>query len=224
MSIQTPVYSCLITGIGGQGTVLASRLLADCFMQQGLQVRTSETIGMSQRGGTVLSHLRIARSLSDIKSPLIPVQSTHLVIAFEPGEAARALPFLASGATMIAATGAQRPVTASLLKPGDPLNSYDGRKQLAYAQHCADERGARLIEVDPQKYIDSGELSQKALNIFLMGVALGSGALPLTAEEIKAALKARVKPQFHEMNDHALDLGEAYCHEVEIKPGVIWQT
>lgn len=223
MSAQTSVYSCLITGIGGQGTVLASRLLADCFMQQGLQVRTSETIGMSQRGGTVLSHLRTAARLDDIKSPLIPIQAAHLIISFEPGEAARALPFLAPGATMIAATSAQRPVTASLLKAGDPLNSYDGRKQLVYAQQCADERNACLIEVDSQPLIESGELSQKALNIFLIGVALGSGALPLSSEEIKAALKARVKPQFHAMNDRALDLGEAYCHEVEFKPGVTWQ-
>ncbi len=71
----------LITGVGGQGTVLASRLIAACAMAEGQFVRTAETIGMAQRGGSVVSHVRIGAA---DRSPLIPLGGADLIIAFEP--------------------------------------------------------------------------------------------------------------------------------------------
>ena len=107
-------FNCLLTGIGGQGIVLASRLLAHAFMARGATVRVAETIGMSQRGGTVVSHVRMAENAGPIHSSMLPLRSAQLILAFEPGEAARAYPYLAADGLIVTALRAMRPVTASL--------------------------------------------------------------------------------------------------------------
>ena len=83
--------NCLLCGVGGQGVVLASRLIAYAAMEKGNFVRTAETIGMAQRGGSVVSHVRIG---DEIYSPQVPVGSADVILAFEPGEAVRCLPYL----------------------------------------------------------------------------------------------------------------------------------
>ncbi len=89
-----------IAGIGGQGSVLAARILAQAAEAKGWQVRSAETIGMAQRGGSVMSHVRIGASLF---SPLVSLGQAALVIGFEPAEAARALPYLKPGGAVVAA-------------------------------------------------------------------------------------------------------------------------
>ena len=96
-------FNCLIAGVGGQGTVLASKLLAAAAMKRGYDVRTTETIGMAQRGGSVVSHIRIGEN---IFSPLIPLGGAHVLIGFEPAEAVRQLPYLAEEGKLIACDGA----------------------------------------------------------------------------------------------------------------------
>ena len=86
--------NCLLCGVGGQGVVLASKLIAFAAMRQGKSVRTAETIGMAQRGGSVVSHVRIGE---EIYSPQIPLKSADLILAFEPAEAVRSLPYLKAG-------------------------------------------------------------------------------------------------------------------------------
>ena len=83
--------SCLLCGVGGQGTVLASRIIADAAMKKGLSARTAETIGMAQRGGSVVSHVRIGEKVT---SPMIPPGKADVIIGFEPGEAAANLKYL----------------------------------------------------------------------------------------------------------------------------------
>ncbi|MBQ5587217.1 MAG: 2-oxoacid:acceptor oxidoreductase family protein, partial [Selenomonadales bacterium] len=90
--------NCLLCGVGGQGTVLASRIIASAAMEKGLFARTAETIGMAQRGGSVVSHVRLG---DDIQSSLIPLGQAELLIAFEPCEAVRCLPYLKADATII---------------------------------------------------------------------------------------------------------------------------
>lgn len=101
----------LISGVGGQGTVLASKLIAAAAMAKELDVRTTETIGMAQRGGSVVSHVRIGQN---INSPLIPQRAAHAVIGFEPAEAVRVLPYLSADGLMIVCDKAMKPVTSSL--------------------------------------------------------------------------------------------------------------
>ena len=71
--------SCLLCGVGGQGTVLASRIIASAAMEKGLFARTAETIGMAQRGGSVVSHVRVGES---VPSPLIPLGKADLILGF----------------------------------------------------------------------------------------------------------------------------------------------
>lgn len=82
-------YNLIITGVGGQGNVLASRLLGNLLSQQGFEVTIGETFGASQRGGSVMSHLRISNGGS--WSPQIPRGAAHVVISLEPTEAIRVL-------------------------------------------------------------------------------------------------------------------------------------
>ena len=119
----------LITGTGGQGTVLASRLLAASALEAGFFTRTSETIGMAQRGGCVTSHVRID---AKDKNPLIPKNSADLIIGFEPAEVVRELHRLAPGGKCIVNTRAIQPVTASLTGKGyDPAPMFEYIKKNA---------------------------------------------------------------------------------------------
>ena len=96
--INENVRSCLLCGVGGQGTVLASRIIAAAAMAKGLNAKTAETIGMAQRGGSVVSHVRTGRNIA---SPLIPMGKDDVLIGFEPGEAAANLEYLKNGGALI---------------------------------------------------------------------------------------------------------------------------
>ena len=186
--------NCILAGVGGQGTVLASKLIAQAAMNKGQNVRTAETIGMAQRGGCVLSHVRIG---DVIYSPMIPKHSADIIIGFEPAEAVRCLPYLKKGGTVIVSKKAIKPVTASLSDSG-----YDGTEMLEFLK----EQAARVIVVDGDRICeDCG--SAKVLNVALLGAAAASGMLGLTVGELENAVRERVAPRFIEMNAKALSAG-----------------
>ncbi len=190
-------FNCLVVGVGGQGAVLASRLVAAACMDSGSFVRTAETIGMSQRGGSVATHVRVAPTARDLPTSMIPRHSADLVLAFEPGEAVRAYGYLAPGGAMVCAT---RPLVPSAAA----TTGYDGRAQVDWlAEHVGAERFAAL---DVQVLEDAG-LSPKCLNVLLLGAAVGLGALPFGAEELRRAMAGLMKPQLVPMNEQALELG-----------------
>ncbi len=114
----------LICGVGGQGTVLASKILASAAMTEGHPVHSAETIGMAQRGGSVTSHVRIGGGAF---SPLIPFGSADLLLAFEPAEAVRNLKYLKPDGIVITNTVPMMPVTESLRPSG-----YEGRTMTDY--------------------------------------------------------------------------------------------
>lgn len=186
--------NCLLCGVGGQGVILASKLIAYAAMEKGLMVRTTETIGMAQRGGSVVSHVRMGR---EIHSPLIPRKSADVIIAFEPAEAVRNLPYLKDGGTVVVNQKAVKPVTITLSG-----GRYDGSGMTAYLK----EQVEKLYLVDAERLcLKAG--SPKVLNVALLGVAAGSGALNIAPADIEAELRKRVKPQFVDMNLKALALG-----------------
>ncbi len=106
----------VLTGIGGQGTVLAAKILAQAAQARGWHVRTAETIGMAQRGGSVVSHVRMGDCGERVASPLVPRGQADMLIAFEPGEGARMAGILKPGGVMVTASCVVQPVTASLSK------------------------------------------------------------------------------------------------------------
>ena len=186
--------SILLSGVGGQGTVLASRLIAAAAMDRDEQARTAETIGMSQRGGCVVSHVRIGQ---DIYSSLIPLGKADMIIGFEAGEAVRVFPYLKNGGTVVVNKSIIAPVTASLSD-----FQYLSENMIAYLR----EHAGKVIVVDGEAIAEKCG-SSKVLNMALLGAAIASGELGISMEEMEMATQAKVKPAFFEMNRKALALG-----------------
>ena len=205
------MINVLLAGVGGQGTVLAAKVLASAAQARGWQVRTAETIGMAQRGGNVTSHVRMGSEGEEVFSSLITPGTADMVIALEPGEAARALPYLAPGAVLVCSTTAIQPVTAALAS--QPYRADDVVAALAAALQETENRPAPLfVPVDDEALVrELGAGSRKSLNMMLLAVAVAQGRIPLTVAELKSAVQACVKPQFVAMNLEAIDrAAEAY--------------
>ena len=186
--------NCLLCGVGGQGVVLASKLIAYAAMEKGLNVRTSETIGMSQRGGSVVTHVRMGET---VHSPMIPKGAADVIMAFEPAEAVRNLSYLKKDGVMVVDKKAVKPVTATLTQ-----NKYDGQEELEYLK-----RNVKNLYIIDGDAVCEEAGSSKVLNVVLLGVALGSGVLSIPLDDMKEIIKKYVKPQFVEMNIKALELG-----------------
>lgn len=185
--------NCVICGVGGQGNVLASRLIAQVLLARDEHVKTAETIGMAQRGGSVASHVCGGHP----QSPLVPKGCADCLIAFEPGEAVRCIDYLAPDGTIVVNTQATQPPVAALQGI-----DYDGSEALAYLRSLPN---VTLIEVDGASICEQVG-SSKVLNIALLAAAVKSGALGITRDELEDAIRARVKPRFHDMNLRAVAL------------------
>lgn len=180
----------LICGVGGQGTVLAAKVLSQAAISSGQKVMSAETIGMAQRGGSVVSHVRIGE---DVYSPLIPEEQADIIIAFEAAEAVRNIKFLKAGGLVIVNKKIVQPVTASLTG-----TSFSESTMIEYLEKTA----GKVIAVDTdQACKDLG--SSKVVNIVLLGAACNTGLV--NKDEIKGALKLLVKPDFYELNCKAVD-------------------
>jgi len=188
------MINCILAGVGGQGTVLASKLMAQCAMNQGLKVRTAETIGMAQRGGCVVSHVRMGE---EIHSPLIPLKSADVLIGFEPAEAVRSLSYLKEAGTVVVSQRAIKPVTDSLSN-----TNYEGDEMLKYlGSHVY-----RLIVIDTDAILAECGTS-KVLNIALLGAAVAAGDLGISLAEMEKALHQKLPRKLFDMNLKALRAG-----------------
>lgn len=186
--------SVILCGVGGQGTVLASKLISYAAMAKGEAVKSAETIGMAQRGGSVTSHIRIGE---EAFSPLIPKGKADVMIAFEPAEAVRNLDYLKEDGVVVVSKKAVKPVTASLA-----AKVYEGQDMLDYLE----KKVQRLVIVDGQQIMD--ELgSSKVLNVILLGAAIACNEIDISVEEIRQAIKEKVPERFYELNLRALDAG-----------------
>lgn len=191
----------VLCGVGGQGTVLASKLIAAAAMKKDIPVMSAETIGMAQRGGSVFSHIRMGDGLY---SPMIAKGTADIIIGFEPGETVRMLPYLKEGGQIIVSRRSIMPVTAALTD-----TPYDGSEMIA----CLRKHVPRLLVIDTEQACrEIG--SARVLNILLLGAAVHSGSLGLEEDEIKEALRERLPERFHEQNFRAL----AYVREHSVQP------
>lgn len=198
-----------IAGIGGQGSVLAAKILAQAAQAKGWQVRTAETIGMAQRGGDVMSHVRMGNKGESVYSPLPAKHSVDVIVALEPGEGARALPFLKKTGVLVLPKSGIAPSAVSV-----DVNEYN-------PQTLIDEmiqKGVQVVVVDDVE-ICTRLSSRKILNIAMLAYALLAinkdsrfednelrGYLGL--EEMKEAVPVCVKEQFVSMNLKAIDFVE----------------
>ena len=179
----------LICGVGGQGTVLSSKIIASAAMEEGNTVHSAETIGMAQRGGSVTSHVRLGE---DSYSPLIPENSADLMLAFEPAEAARNLGYLKKDGIVIVNRTPVRPVSQPA---GDAV--YDGSEIVKYLEENCD-----------CFVVDSEELcapfgSARFFNIMILGIASGRGVLGLKKETLLSEIEKRVPARYAEVNKKA---------------------
>jgi len=186
----------MIAGVGGQGTVLASKLIAAAAIKRGYDVRTTETIGMAQRGGSVVSHVRIGENIC---SPLIPPGTAQALIAFEPAEAVRQLPYLCADGLVIVCDSAIKPVADPKAAPYEAAAMIDYLKANVH----------KLVVIDGQRIREHGA---KTLNVALLGVAAHNGIFPFDADTLKEVITEMLPQRFWDMNLQSFEWGRAY-HE-----------
>ena len=170
---------------------MASRLIATAAMDKNIPIKTAETIGMAQRGGSVFSHLRLGEGTN---SPLIGKGEVDLIIGFEPGETVRQLPFLKKGGAVVVSCRPVMPVSAMIGQ-----SKYDAEAMIEYLRANVEH----LTIVDADKAAE--ELgSAKVLNVVLLGAALKSGELGLDESDLENAIREKVPEKFLELNKKAL--------------------
>lgn len=199
--------SVLLTGVGGQGVVLASHIAAAALHRAGHVVKQSEVHGLSQRGGVVTSHLRYG---PEVASPLIEVGTADVVVAFEWSEAVRALPYLRPGGVLLADVRRVLPPAACLDRHGwGP----------AYPALQPERLGAAALDLrllDATR-VASGLGEPRAANSVLLGVLSRLVGAPLRAW--REALREGVPPRSVEVNLQAFEAGRsALAGDVDGRP------
>ena len=182
----------MIVGVGGQGSLLASKLLGHVVMTKGYDVKVSEVHGMSQRGGSVVTYVRFG---DKVYSPVIDKGEADCIISFEVLEAARYLPFLKKGGRII--------VNSQEI---DPMPVITGAAE--YPENLIEKMqlgGAEVNAVDALSLANEAG-SPKAANIALMG-RFSKFFEDITEDEWLSSLEACVPPKFLELNKKAFYLG-----------------
>lgn len=185
------VKSVMIVGVGGQGTLLASRILGSAMLHRGYDVKVGEVHGMSQRGGSVVTYVRFGEK---VFSPVIEQGEADVLLAFEPLEAARALPYLKRGGTVVVNT-----------QQVDPMSVVTGAAPYPQGLLPAMEQaGVQVCPVDALG-LSRQAGSQKAVNVVLMGAM--ARQLEPDKELWLQAVRDCVPARFHELNERAFCLG-----------------
>jgi indolepyruvate ferredoxin oxidoreductase beta subunit len=191
---MTVAVKFVLVGVGGQGTLLASNILADVGLAAGLDVKKSEVHGMSQRGGSVVSHVRWHPE--HVASPLVGLGEADILLAFEKLEALRFVEFLKVGGTAIVNEMEIVPITVSA---GSGHYPADGDLDAAMAAVSA-----KVIRVPGERLAqEAGNV--KAANVVLLGAI--SRLLPLPEELWWRCLEQRVPKKFLDLNRTAFAAG-----------------
>jgi indolepyruvate ferredoxin oxidoreductase beta subunit len=196
-ALMSDPYNVIITGVGGQGNVLASKVLGNMLSEKGLQITIGETFGASQRGGSVMSHLRISATAT--WSPQIPKGRAHMVIALEPIEALRVLMVYGNPKTRVLCN--VRPIQPVKVICGD--SDYPSLEFLKQSI-------AELVE--NAWFVNATNAAVKLGNpifgnIMMIGALAAIGDLPLDRENFKATISKSMPSNKVEENLSAYDRG-----------------
>ena len=191
-------FNMIFAGVGGQGNVIASKLTALAAVDAGLRVNVGEPFGASQRGGTVMSHVRVYQGDRTL-GPLIPSGQAHLIIGFEPLDTLRIL--LAYGNRETTVIVNNRPVY--------PLNVLAGEADYPNVEEIMKTMGGMVEDL---RVIQATDLAFKAgsalsTNIVMVGALAGLKCLPITAELFENCISGFFRPQHRELNITAFRLG-----------------
>jgi indolepyruvate ferredoxin oxidoreductase beta subunit len=200
-TVRSQNLRIFLTGVGGQGTLLASRLIGEAALVAGMNPLVSETHGMAQRGGVVISTV----VLGDLKSPVISPGEADVLLGFEALETFRALDRCHAGSLVITNTAAIVPYPVSIGK-----NSYPDVGRLL--ELMASKVGGLLA-------FDAGDLARQAgsplaVNMVLLGALVATNKLPFSEEDILSLIRTRTNPKFLEANLAAFRMG----HEAAANP------
>jgi indolepyruvate ferredoxin oxidoreductase beta subunit len=190
-------YNLIITGVGGQGNVLASKILGSMLIAGGLYVTIGETFGASQRGGSVMSHIRISSRSS--WSPQIPKRRAHAILALEPMEALRVLGVYGNPETLVIANS--RPIYPMDVISGERI--YPEIRQLGERLRLYCGRACVIDATDKAMALGAPIYT----NIIMIGALSALGVLPLDREGFEAVLGRMVGNSKVEANLRAFDAG-----------------
>lgn len=180
----------MIVGVGGQGTLLASRILGNAVIEMGYDVKVSEVHGMSQRGGSVVTYVKFGEK---VYSPIIDKGEADIILAFELLEAYRALPFLKKGGRLIVNNQKINPLPVIIGAAEYPQNIVDKLSATVDTTSCDALALAK----------QAGSI--KAVNVVLIGLMAKSTDIPY--DVWKKVIENTVPPKFLEINQKAFDLG-----------------
>ena len=189
----------IITGVGGQGVVMMSELLGNAAVRDGLKVLGSEVLGMSQRGGSVFSNIRLGH---EIYSPMTSDGQCDVLVALEPSEALRNIQYLNPSSIVIMNSRKIIPAMVSLGK-----STYPELEQIK--EKLQTVTGKLIVR-------DALELAEKAgnrqsINVVMLGTLFGCGKMPINADTIKSLIRERFPAKTADINIKAFDLGRQIC-------------
>lgn len=187
-------YDLVIAGVGGQGVVLASRIIAKAAITMGYKARTAENIGMAQREGAVVSYTRIGK---EVEGPLVPDSWADLLLGFEPAEAARSLGKLAADGTAIIN---KEPIVPVTVTTGQSI--YDQEAIYKYLE--AEVRELYFLEAT-KLATEAG--NWRATNSVLLGAASSLDSFPISADALLEETLRNVPAKTREVNQKAFELG-----------------
>jgi indolepyruvate ferredoxin oxidoreductase beta subunit len=186
----------IIVAVGGQGNLLASKVLGEAALLSDVPVRMSEIHGMAQRGGVVESSVVFGGA----ESTIISDGEADVLVGFEPSETLRALAKCNPASTVVTNLAPLPPFTVAIGRGVYP--------DLSQAQDLIRAKTARLIAFDAAELARSAG-NILAVNMVLVGALIQTGVLPLTVDAVKKAMETTTKPAFLATNQKAFDLGYA---------------
>jgi len=194
--VDAKELNLIIAGVGGQGSVLASHIIADAAVKAGLKARVGETFGAAMRGGAVSSHIRIG---TDVRGPLVAEDKLDVLIALEPLEALRiGVKYLSSNGIALINT---RPIPSIDVNIGKSKYPEISDIITSLQKLCK-----KVIALDATELaIKAG--TAKALNIFMLGMTAATGLLPFQIDFLKETIKERVPKGTEDLNMKAFDAG-----------------
>ena len=189
-------FNMIVAGVGGQGSVLASHIVAEAAVTLGLRARVGETFGASQRGGKVHSHVRIGE---DVYGPLCPERSLDILVGLEPNETLRlAIPYVNKDTYII--TNTRKIPSMDVNIGADEYPQIDeivaNLNKLSETVVAFDATDLAIAAGNPQ-----------TMNVVMLGALASSGRLPYESEVLREAVMQRVPPRTRDVNLKAFSLG-----------------
>lgn len=195
--VNTPVTNLIITGVGGQGNVLAARLLAGVLLEESYEVAVGDVFGLAQRGGSVASHVRWTRG-RDLP-PLVPGQSLHILVAFEPLEALRLLTAYGNAETLAIVN------SATVMPIGVQAGRFSYPEPEQLWQAIRELTGKTMIVPGTEMAREVGQI--QALNMVMLGALAGSDFTDLHKETFCSVIESETPAKHLEKNLLAFERG-----------------